>query len=245
MATIEEMKNWDYKTAWKFFTDNAVQCYIPETELYVRSLGNCQTEDLRTDKQAYKKIMNILLNQKTLILIDGSSMNGKTTFANRLVKKIKGNIIDIDLICKDWIDKQISQINNPFQRFSFISRLDQLTDLYILESLENMIKEKSKKGNVILVGCYMEPVYRSIIARTLGKYFKQVVSIYFCAKTFDDIKKLKSKRDKEFGFSAESEENVLKQHEYSKRLVDFEQGVMLGFGMDKSFISDTTVSDMF
>lgn len=117
-------------------------------------------EDLRTDKQAYEKIMNTLLSQKTLILIDRCSLSGKSTFAYRLVKKIKGNIVDIDLICKDWIDKQISKITNPIERFSFLTHMDALTDSYILENLENIIKDKSKKGSVILVGCYMEPIYR-------------------------------------------------------------------------------------
>lgn len=245
MKTIEEMKNWNYETACNYFSENAFHCYIPETELYITSLETSPAEDLRGDKQAYEKIMNTLSNKKTLILVDGSSLNGKTTFAQRLVKKIKGNIIDIDLICKDWIEKQISKITNPIQRYYFLGKMDELTDIYIIKNLENIVKDNSKKGSVILVGCYMEPIFRTIVARTLGKYFNQVVSIYFCAKSFDDIKKLKNKRDEEFGFSAEDEETIFKQYEYSKELVDFDQGIMLGFGMTKSFISDSKVSDMF
>jgi len=241
---IEQMSQWNYQKAWNFFSENAFNRLIPETVLYIRSLTHCPTEDLRNDKDARSKILEAL-KKKSLILIDGSSLNGKTTFAKRLAKHIEADIVDIDLICKDWIEQQVKKNRNPIEQFSFVVNMDRLTDTYILENLEKIIQKKSKKGNVILVGCYIEVIYRAIIAKSLGKYFDQVVSIYCCAKSFNKIMMMKKKRDEEFGFSPENEDQkILFEYNYSKRLIQ-DNGIMLGFGMTSSFIADTGISDMF
>lgn len=245
MAKIEEMLKWNYAKAWKFFTENAFRRMIPETELYMRSMQVCLTEDLRGKEDARQKILNSLeIKGNSLILIDGSSLNGKSTFANRLAKQINASIVDIDMICKEWIEEQQAKITNPIQNFSFLMNMDRLTDVYILENLERIIREKSQKGNVILVGAYMELIYRGIIARTLGKYFQQVISLYCCARTFKDVKAMKDQRDKEFGYSTETYDQAKAQYDYSKRLIQGD-GIMLGFGMAASFITDNSVSDMF
>lgn len=243
MATMEEMNNWNYAKTWKFFSENAFNRFIPETEQYIRSLKVCVTEDLREEKDAKLKILNAL-KKKTLILIDGSSLNGKTTFANRLSKHIQANIVDIDLICKDWIEEHLEKTTNLIERFYLLGNVDKLTDVYILENLEKIIKEKSKNGNVILVGSYMEIIYRCIIAKTIGQYFEQVVSIYCCAKSFKDVMMMKKKRDEEFGVYKEIDDEILNAYNYSKRLLQ-DGGILLGFGMTASFITDTSVSDMF
>lgn len=243
MANIEEMVKWNYARAWKFFNENAFGRLIPETVLYIGSLSLCQTEDVRGHYDAREKILNSLKG-KTLVLIDGASLNGKTTFAKRLGKRTNANVVDIDLLCKNWLEAESAKITNPVQNFSFMMNMDRLTDLYILENLERIVREKSKNGSVILVGSYMEVIYRSIIARTLGKYFQQVVSIYCCARTSKEVKNMKEKRDKEFGFSAETDAQVLELYNYSKRLLE-KNGVALGIGMTASFIADNSVSDMF
>jgi len=244
MIKIEQMNKWNYQEAWNFFSKNSFNRLIPEAELYVRSLTHCSTEDLRNDKDARKKILEVL-KKNSLILIDGSSLNGKTTFAKRLAKHIKADVVDIDLICKDWIEQQVEKTSNPIKKLSFLMDMDRLTDVYILDNLEKIIQKKSQNGNVILVGCYIEVVYRAIIAKTLGKYFDQVVSIYCCAKSFNKIMMMKKKRDDEFGFSPENEDQkILFEYNYSKRLLQ-DNGIMLGFGMASSFIADTGISDMF
>lgn len=243
MVSFEEMVRWNYAKAWKFFSENAVGRLIPEVELYVRTLPPTTAEDLRGQADSREKILNAI-NGKTLVLIDGGSLNGKTTFAKRLAKHINASVVDIDLLCKDWIEKEVDKITNPFQRTAFLMNMNKLTDDYLLENLEKIIKEKSKKGNVILVGAYMEVIYRSIIARVFGKYFQQTVSIYCCARSFQEIKAMKAQRDKEFGFTLNETAEVLRQYNYSQRLLEG-NGIMLGFGMAASFIADNSVSDMF
>lgn len=243
MVSFEEMARWDYAKAWKFFSENAVGRLIPEVEVYVRTLPPTVAEDLRGRSDARGKILNAIKG-KTLVLIDGASLNGKTTFAKRLAKHINASVVDIDLLCKDWIEKEVDKITNPFQRYAFLMSMNKLTDDYLLENLERIIKEKSKKGNVILVGSYMEVIYRSIIARVFGKNFQQTISIYCCARSSEEVKAMKAQRDKEFGFKMDELAEVLKQYEYSKRLLDG-NGIMLGFGMAASFVADNSVSDMF
>ena len=90
----------------------------------------------------------------------------------------------------------------------------------------------------------MEVIYRSIIARVFGKNFQQTISIYCCARSSEEVKEMKAQRDKMFGFKMDELAEVLKQYEYSKRLLDG-NGIMLGFGMAASFVADNSVSDMF
>lgn len=242
MVKIEEMSKWNYATAWKFFSENAVNRYIPETELYVRSSRFCKTIDLRDCGEAAESIYSAL-RSKSLILMDGSSLNGKTTFSQRLAKRIGADIVDIDLICKDWIESQNVESKSPVERFRFLMDMDRLTDIYILENLEKIVKTKSAK-NVILVGAYMEVIYRAIIAKTLGKYFDQVVSIYCCAKSFKDVKMMHKQRVSQFGYALDSDEQLVREYNYAKRLLD-NDAIMLGVGMDASFIADIHVSDLF
>ena len=174
MFNIEEMNKWSYAEAWQFFTSNALKQYIPESELYVRSLKISKTIDIRNNNNARNKILESI-KPKTLLLFDGSSLNGKTTFAERLAQTIDAQVVDSDIICKKWIDEQIKN-KNVIERFLFASNVNELTDRYILKNLEKIIKEKSNK-TVILVGSYLEVIYRSIIVKTLGKYFERVVHL--------------------------------------------------------------------
>ena len=153
MHTINEMEKWNYTKAWKFFSENAVKKFIPESALYLRSLGICETIDVRDDKDARNKIM-ASLNSKSLILIDGASLNGKTTFANRLAKSIGAEVVDVDLICMDWSDEQLKKLNF-IETALFYAKFDELTDKFLLENLEEIIKSKSS-NTVILVGSYLE-----------------------------------------------------------------------------------------
>ena len=177
-----------------------------------------------------------------MILIDGSSLNGKTTFSERLAQSIGAQVVDIDIICKNWIDNQMKN-KNDIERYLFALKTDELTDLYILKNLEDIIKKKSN-NSVILLGMYMEVIYRSIIVNTLGKYFNQVVSIYFCSKTFKEVEMMLKMRQKEYGFIPNEKDIVFHEYNYSKRLL-MSDGLMLSIGMDASFIADITVSNMF
>lgn len=240
MRTIDEMNSWSYKKAWLFFSKNAYKQDIPEAREYLYDLPFCLTEDLRFDEHAREKIL-AAFQRKSLVLIDGASLNGKSTLAQHLAKVVNASIVDIDLLCASWAEKQLANSSNTLSRISFVINIERHMDEYIYNNLERIIKEESVKGTVILVGSYMELIYRGIISKTLGQYFEQVVSIYCCAKTFDDVKVMKRKREQQFGYAA-TDEQVLEEYKYAKQLLENE-GIMLGIGMKYSFIADNSVSD--
>lgn len=240
MPSIDEMNSWNYKKAWLFFSKNDYKQDIPEIREYLCDLPFCLTQDLREDEHAKAKII-AALQVKSLVLIDGASLNGKSTLAQRLSKVSNVSVVDIDIICQDWIEKQLANCSNSFSRISFFFNIEALTDEFIYKNLERIIKEKSAKGSVVLVGSYMQLITRAIISKTLGKYFDQVVSIYCCAKTFDEVKVMKRKREQQFGYAA-TDEQVLEEYKYAKQLLENE-GIMLGLGMKYSFIADNSVSD--
>ena len=55
---------------------------------------------------------------------------------------------------------------------------------------------------------------------------------------------MNEKRVQEFGFKLERREDLLRDYNYSKRLLE-NDGEMLGFGMAASFVADIYVSDLF
>lgn len=234
---MESMDKWNYATAWTFFSENAVNRYIPETDLYIRSSRFCKTIDLRDSCEATEEIYKAL-KLRSLILMDGSSLNGKSTFAQRLAKRIGAEIVDVDLICIDWIEKQ-----SAAEKFKILLNMNEYTDKYVLQNLERIVRSKSDKS-VILVGSYMEVIYRAIISKTLGKYFEQMVSIYCCAKSFNEVRMMYKKRIAYFGYNLESEQQILQEYNYAKRLLT-NNAIMLGVGMDASFVADIHVSDLF
>lgn len=242
MPTIDEMNSWSYKKAWLFFNQNAYKKDIPETREYLRALPFCLTQDLREDEHAREKIL-ATLQVKSLVLIDGASLNGKSTLAQHLAKVVNASIVDIDLLCASWAEKQLANSSNTLSRISFVINIERHMDEYIYNNLERIIKGESVKGTVILVGSYMELIYRGIISKTLGQYFEQVVSIYCCAKTFDEVKVMKRKREQQFG-SAATDEQVLEEYKYAKQLLE-NNGIVLGLGMNYSFISDNSVTNKF
>ncbi len=246
MIKLKTMIGWNYKEAWNFFTQNAYQQYIPEAELYVKSLDVSPTLDLRNNPQAHSLIMNSI-NPRSFILIDGASANGKTTLAERIAKQTNGIIVDIDLLCKDWMEEQMQTVKTRVEMFELITNMDELTDQYLLDELENIIYKKSKLGRpVILVGMYLELIYRAIISRTLGKYFERVISLVCCEKSFRKVENFINERNKKFSSDLPFEkEKCLQQYRYAKQFIERANGFFLGVGMTSSFIVDSTVSNMF
>lgn len=94
--SLEEMNAWNYSEAWTFFTKNAIGIEIPETSEYVYSLATIPSIDLRECSKA-KKILRKFIFGNTLVLIDGASNSGKTTFAKRLANDVGASIVDIDM----------------------------------------------------------------------------------------------------------------------------------------------------
>lgn len=245
MITLEEMTKWDYKTAWEYFTKNALGKYIPETKIYIESLPMVQTIDLRRNKRA-KSIISQCITSHTFVLIDGGSANGKTTFANRLAKQFNAEIIDIDMICKECMDKLLASTRNDMEISYIFQKFDELTDQYIFDNLERIVQEKSQLGKpVILVGCYLEIIYRSIIARTLGKYFEKIVSLFCCEETFEQVERFVLNREDDKILYNRERAICMQQYNFATMLVQKQNIRVLGIGMSSSFVINSRVSNRF
>ena len=126
--------------------------------------------------------------------------------------------------------------------------IDQETDEFILNNLEDIIAEKAKKGKtVILVGMYLEPIYRCILARTLGKYFKRTVSLFCLEYCFGEIQKMQRSRANEFGGKTMPGEieKLHRQYMLAKEFASIEDGKILAAGVDSSYLVNTTVSNWY
>ena len=202
------------------------------------------TADVRKEEQAKEKILSTI-TPRTLIFVDGASLNGKTTFATRLAKQIDGIIVDIDLVCVEWLNSQLQRCKTRQQIMQVLVCSNKATDEYLLNNLENLISNYSKEGKpVILVGYYVEVIYRGIVARTLGKYFENIVSLFCCELNFHKVEQFMKIRESEFLTKARRED-ILAQYLLAQKRINLEGGRLLGFGMDHSFVVNSTVSDMF
>ncbi len=246
MRKLQEMINWNYKEAYEFFSKNAMNKYIPESAEYVKSLKISSTVDLRANTHARELILESI-NSKTLILVDGGSCNGKSTIAKRIAKHTDAIVLDIDLICKEWVERNLKNIQNEFEYIEFALRVNELTDKYLLDELENIVCQKSQLGKpVILVGAYIEILYRAIVARTLGKYFERVVSLVCCEKSFKQVEKFLDKRKAEFSTDLPEQRDIaLKEYKLVQEIINQFNAYFLGIGMTTSFIVDSNVSNMF
>ena len=107
-------------------------------------------------------------------------------------------------------------------------------------NLENLVENRAKEGKtIILVGCFLETIYRSIAGTVLGKYFEKV-AIFTIYEEMETVNKYIEKRENTFGnpggtLLAKQISETSKQISFLKRVID-SQLFVLGFGADKSFI---------
>ena len=234
----------NYKEVWEYFSKNTVNQPIEEATKYLATLRRALTADVRKEEQAKEKILSTI-TPRTLIFVDGASLNGKTTFATRLAKQIDGILVDIDLVCVEWLNSQLQRCKTRQQIMQVLVCSNKATDEYLLNNLENLISNYSKEGKpVILVGYYVEVIYRGVVARTLGKYFENIVSLFCCELNFHKVEQFMKIRESEFLTKARRED-ILAQYLLAQKRINLEGGRLLGFGMDHSFVVNSTVSDMF
>lgn len=248
MTDLTEMIKWNYKETKNFFDTRAIGTDIPETKIYIDSLiGSSQTVDIRS-KNEHHELTQELTSTQCFIIIDGPSNSGKSTFARRLANAINAEIVDIDLLCYDYLQNRINQCKNYMEVLMAYHNIDQETDEFILNNLEDIIAEKAKKSKtVILVGMYLEPIYRCILARTLGKYFKRTVSLFCLEYCFGEIQKMQRSRANEFGGKTMPGEieKLHRQYMLAKEFASMEDGKILAAGVDSSYLVNTTVSNWY
>ncbi len=91
----------------------------------------------------------------------------------------------------------------------------------------------------MLVGCFLETIYRAFSGTTLGKYFDKV-AIFTIYENMTTLKKYQESRESDFGNPGgkvlqEQIDETSKQYDFLTRVLNL-QPFVLGFGADVSLI---------
>ena len=66
-------------------------------------------------------------------------------------------------------------------------------------NLENIIANRARDGKtVVLVGCFLETIYRAFLGTIFGKYFENV-AIFTIYEEITTLKKYQESREEDFG----------------------------------------------
>ncbi|MBQ6860611.1 MAG: hypothetical protein IJO08_03085 [Clostridia bacterium] len=183
---VQEMLSWNYQKAMTTYDE------------FLRNMGNARGEALADDFMSYlqvvanrrysqvrdytkfpregeKYVAEIIQSSKhgTLIIVDGESGTGKSTFAKKLCQKEDFFLFDLDEYAAKLLTEYL------FSGDAGMIFFDQKQDELLRQHTERIIKEGSNNGQktTVMVACFRNVVYRTIIAHTLGKYFEKVISI--------------------------------------------------------------------
>jgi uridine kinase len=237
MPSLKKMKRMSYKEAWEFFIKN-LRMGSKEANDYFEYIAKFVPV---CDIRGKYGIPEEIYRENTLILIDGASCCGKSTMASKIAERFPESVevVDIDYLAKDWIEAELEKINDINEKFAFALQANALSDVYLTDNLEKIVSDKAKEGKtVILVGCFLEYIYRALIGTTLGKYFKKVV--FFTVYESDEMmQKYDRARNNDTTKPALRVFNWKNDRYYNflKQVMEVEP-FCLGYGADLSFIID-------
>ena len=228
---IGKIIEMNYGAASRYFRNANPQDRIP----YISTLPTTKLTNLWDDPHACERIIS-LVKPKSLIFVDGASVNGKSTLARWLAQNSNATVLDIDIICLNWIIERM-HTGSLAERAYLMQNYDKATDDFIFDNLEDIVKKESKSEKaVILVGTFLSVISRAIVARTLGKYFEHVISLLCCEKSFKHVIKMFKCREKELGKDKRGLSNIREEYELARKLIEENNGIFLGFGMDESYL---------
>ena len=242
MPSLEEMRNWNYGEAWEYFMEN--NNYASEEAMQYRNIAKkCRVSDIRSRKDE-TNISEEIYKGGWLILIDGESCSGKTTISEGIKSKYPDtvSILDIDIVCFEWIDEKIQKLTSENEKKKFLISAREMSDEYLKMEFENLVKKESDNGKktVIIVGCFLETVFRAIIGTVLGKYFKKV-AFFTVHENLHRLEKYFQTREKEFGngnASITQFAETMEQYNFLEHVVKKGYLHQLGIGCDISFLID-------
>ncbi len=186
---INQVRRLNYRQAYDFFigmrdrfinADGSFQIeYETFSSVYIENVTpkgkvqDCRKNPL--DKEQIKK----LIDEGYFIYFDGASCAGKSTMAQKMAKAFEIEVVDIDNMFEEYLNKKLSKCKDEKKRRKILRKADETSNVYIKNHLESEILKKSNNGqkSVILVGGFYELIFRSIIRHTLGGHFKGVVSL--------------------------------------------------------------------
>ena len=197
MPSLKEMQEWNYAEASDYFYINK-NSRSNEANAYMNFIAKrSEVRDIRgksgVPEEAY--------HESWLIVIDGASCSGKTTTAKEIKNQFPDTteIADIDEICLLWMKEKQKEYRNRIELLKFYQNYDNLSTIYLKDNLESIVERASNGGkkSVIVVGTFLEMIFRGYMGTTLGKHFKKVMYLTM-HEPLEKIRKNNQKRDKEF-----------------------------------------------
>ncbi len=236
MPSLKEMQEWNYAEASDYFYINK-NSRSNEANAYMNFIAKrSEVRDIRgksgVPEEAY--------HESWLIVIDGASCSGKTTTAKKIKNRFPDTIevVDIDEVCLLWIKKKKMECKNIMELMKINQNYDNLTTMYIKDNLESIVKQASDGGkkSVIVVGTFLEMIFRGYMGTTLGKHFKKVMFLTM-HETIEKIRENNKKRDMDFDLRTSPElwMRMRGQYEYIEKVLSL-CPIGFGLGSDLSFI---------
>lgn len=238
MPSLKRMKKMNYAEAWEFFMKEKRMGSLEATD-YLKYISR---KSFVYDMRGKEITFDELYKGGWLIILDGVSCSGKSTTAKKIAEKFPetAEVIDIDYLFNAWLHREAEKIQNKEVQKDFLKKVERQGDDYLKLNLENLISNRAREGKtVVLVGCFLETIYRAFSGTTLGKYFDKV-AIFTIYENMTTLKKYQESRESDFGnpggkVSPEQIEETSRQYDFLTQVINL-QPFVLGFGADVSFL---------
>ena len=240
MPNLKKMKKMNYAEAWEFFMENK-KMGSPEATDYLKYISRKSfVYDMRGKEITFDEIYE----GGWLIILDGVSCSGKSTTAKKIGEKFPETveIIDIDYLFSACVHREAEKINRKEEKNTFLNRLEKQGDEYLKLNLENIIANRAREGKtVVLVGCFLETIYRAFLGTIFGRYFDKV-AIFTIYEDMATLKKYQENREADFNNPGgkvlqEQIDETSKQYSFLTQVINL-QSFVLGFGADVSVLID-------
>lgn len=244
---VNEIRSWDFKRTWEFFHETTALGITPEFAEYVSEQPRGKVADFR-GRAMPKDIIDFYVKEHKLIMIDGVSCAGKTTFAEKVAEEYNLKVVDIDDYILRWRKEIMSA---PLSREVLEAKLKYF-EQYAMErwinELENILMRESDgwKKSVVLVSIFIYDMQRIVTADKLGRNFGGAVC-FMLHEPLKTIKKRMVERERALGINRDMSQafaKVSKDHYVvSQVLMNEITKMYLSVGVEASFVINHVTAD--
>lgn len=237
MPSLRKMKKLNYSEAWEYFMENK-KMGSHEAMDYIKYIAR---KTVVYDMRGQKITSDEIYKGGWLIVLDGVSCSGKSTMAKKIAEKFPETVevIDVDDLFYGHIYQEAEKFTKA-EWMTFWDNVEKQGNEYLKLNLENIVSNRAEEGKtIILVGCFLETIYRAFIGTILGRYF-QNVAFFTIYEEMETLTEYQEKRESDFNnpggkLLMEQINETSKQLSFLKQVID-EQPVVLGCGADLSIL---------
>lgn len=173
-----DVRSWDFSKTWMYFQATTAGGVTEKFAEYAASLPKCKVFDFR-GKAFDKRVLDKAVEENRFIVVDGTSLAGKTTFAKRVSEEYGINVVDIDEYCLKWLKELMCLPLAKDQILKKLATFPKDAMIRLTNELESIVLSKSEGGKkaVILVGVFIYDMQRFVVLDKIGRHFSGVTSI--------------------------------------------------------------------